>query len=189
MTDINLAKTVWKIGDNAFDNCGNISQMTLNSPEPPEIGRISLETLSKDFCIKVPDSQSDEDSIYKAYLAVFTEMFENDQTTAYNLLDSISDGAKERNPLPVPDENSQPDDAGQSTYSKTDRNVLPKDPEELQAVEDDDPEEGREDEDGDETQENEIEESKLQDSEPEESKPEENEPDGDEREQAEETTE
>lgn len=189
MTDINLAKTVWKIGDNVFDNCVNISQMTLNSPEPPEIGRISLETLSKDFCIKVPDSQSDEDSIYKAYLAVLTEMFENDQVTAYNLLDSISDGAKERNPLSVPDENSQPDDAGQSTYNKTDRNVLPKDPEELQAIEDDEPEEGREDEDGDETQENKIEESKPQDSEPEESKPEENGPDGNEPEEAEETTE
>ena len=103
MTDINLSAVIKKIGEGAFDGCSNVGQMIFGTSTVPEIGLIGLETLSEGFCIKVPDSQSDGDSVYKSYLAVFEGMFGYD--TAYEILDSISDGAKERNGMLLPDEN------------------------------------------------------------------------------------
>ncbi len=103
MTDINLSAVIKKIGEGAFDGCSNVGQMIFGTSTVPEIGLIGLETLSEGFCIKVPDSQSDGDSVYKSYLAAFEGMFGYD--TAYEILDSISDGAKERNGMLLPDEN------------------------------------------------------------------------------------
>ncbi len=99
MADINLSSSVKSVRAGAFDGCRGAGQMTLNSREVPEMGEIALDTLSEGFCIRVPDSQSEGDSVYKAYLAVFSEMFGSDR--AYEILDSISDGAKERNGLPA----------------------------------------------------------------------------------------
>lgn len=95
LTNINLPASVKKIGTGAFDGGSGISQMNFYSAAVPEIGRIELDSLADGFCIKVPDSQADGDRVYKAYLAVFTEMLGDSR--AYEILDSISDGAKERN--------------------------------------------------------------------------------------------
>ena len=71
--------------------------MIFQSAEVPEMGAMSLETMGAGFCIRVPDSQKEADRVYKAYLAFFAEMFGSGR--AYEIVDSISDGAKERNPV------------------------------------------------------------------------------------------
>ena len=99
--EITLSASVNKIGAGAFDGLSCAKQIVFQSGNVPEIGMIALDTLSGDLCIRVPDSQSDGDRIYKAYLSVFAGMF--GQSRAYEILDSVSDGAKERN---VPAERS-----------------------------------------------------------------------------------
>ena len=97
MTEISLASTVRRVGAGAFDGCVNVGQLTFLSEDVPEVGEMRLLTMGNGFCIRVPDSQAGEDRVYKAYLALFAEMFGNDK--AYEILDSISDGAKGRNPI------------------------------------------------------------------------------------------
>ncbi len=92
---IRLGPAVGKIGADAFDGCVKVKQMTFDAPQPPQMGRFSLDGFASDFQIRVPDSQTQEDAIYKAYLHVFSEMFGSGR--AYEILDSISDGAKDRN--------------------------------------------------------------------------------------------
>ncbi len=99
MTEIALPSTVQRIREGAFDGCRSAGQMILSSVTIPQIGKIALDTMSDAFVIRVPDSQAEGDSVYKGYLAVFTEMF--GESKAYEILDSISDSAKERNPLPA----------------------------------------------------------------------------------------
>ncbi len=96
MTEITLAPTVERIGAGAFDHCRNVGQMTFQSAEAPAMGQMSVQTMGEGFCIRVPDSQASGDYVYKAYLRFFAEMFGSDR--AYDLVDSISDGAKSRNP-------------------------------------------------------------------------------------------
>lgn len=95
MTSVQLSPVMKRIGAGAFDGCVGVEQMVFESSVPPEMGQIALDTLSPDFCIRVPDSQSEGDFIYKEYRAVFTEMFGSQR--AYEILDSVSDGAKDRN--------------------------------------------------------------------------------------------
>lgn len=95
LTFLKLPASMKKIGEGAFDGGSSIRQVNFYSAAVPEMGRIGLDGLSDSFCIKVPDSQAEDDRVYKAYLAVFTEMFGGNR--AYEVLDSISDGAKERN--------------------------------------------------------------------------------------------
>ena len=97
MTEISLSSTVRRVGAGAFDGCVNVGQLTFQSEDVPEVGEMRLLTMGNGFCIRVPDSQAGGDRVYKAYLALFAEMFGNDK--AYELLDSISDGAKGRNPI------------------------------------------------------------------------------------------
>ena len=97
MTEISLSSTVRRVGAGAFDGCVNVGQLTFQSEDVPEVGEMRLLTMGNGFCIRVPDSQAGGDRVYKAYLALFAEMFGNDK--AYEILDSISDGAKGRNPI------------------------------------------------------------------------------------------
>ena len=97
VTEVNLPATVRRTGAGAFDGLASVERFLFQSAQTPEIGRITLDTLPEYFDIRVPDSESNGDSIYKAYLAVFTEMFGDSR--AYELVDSVSDGAKERNKM------------------------------------------------------------------------------------------
>lgn len=99
VTEVNLPATVRRIGAGAFDGLAGVERFLFQSVQVPEIGGITLDTLPEYFDIRVPDSESDGDSIYKAYLAVFTEIFGDSR--AYELVDSVSDGAKERNDMMI----------------------------------------------------------------------------------------
>lgn len=93
-----LSGTVRFLGDGAFDGCSSTTMLVLQSVEPPVFGTMALDTMPEVFQIYVPDSESDGDSIYLAYReALMTHL---DKDSAYRILDSASDGAKERNPLP-----------------------------------------------------------------------------------------
>lgn len=93
-----LSGTVRSIGDGAFDGCSSTTMLVLNSAEPPAFGAMALDTMPEAFQIFVPDSESDGDLIYLAYREAL--MAHLDKDSAYRILDSVSDGAKERNPLP-----------------------------------------------------------------------------------------
>lgn len=95
MTDIELPATLRQIGQGAFDGLSSAVNMIFYSNEPPKIGSMNLGSMPAGFGIRVPDSQAENDNVYKAYLAVFAEMFGADK--AYEILDSVSDGAKARN--------------------------------------------------------------------------------------------
>ncbi len=99
ITEVTLSSTLKQVGYGAFDDCIHMSRLVFGSAEVPDIGTIALSTLPSDFCIRVPDSQADGDRVYRAYLAIFTEMLGEEQ--AYRILDSASDGASARNPLPA----------------------------------------------------------------------------------------
>lgn len=89
-----LSVTVKKIGDHAFDGCIGMATLTLHAVTPPEIGTITFSSLKDGFGIRVPDSKDDQDSIYLAYLEYLTKQIGKEK--ALEILDSISDGAKER---------------------------------------------------------------------------------------------
>lgn len=103
--EINLPSAVKKIGAGAFEQCSSVQQMIFQPTAVPEMGVMSLETMGDGFCIRVPDSQSEGDRVYKAYLTFFAEMFGSSR--AYEIVDSVSDGAKGRNPLPADLENER----------------------------------------------------------------------------------
>lgn len=115
MSSIELSAAVKKIGAGAFDGLSSVGQMILHSENPPEMGRISLEAFPEGFCIRVPDSQASGDRVYKAYLSVFTEMFGG--AKAYEILDSISDGAKSRNQSYASEEKFVSDEASKESDS------------------------------------------------------------------------
>jgi len=108
MSYVDLSATVTEIGAGAFDGCtgmGKLTLRTLFSAEDPgklaiTIGAVDLSTLTVTedgtggFLIRVPDSKASGDNVYLAYLDLFKNMFGEEQ--ALKLLDSISDGAKER---------------------------------------------------------------------------------------------
>ncbi len=112
---IHLGPAVWKIGEDAFDGCVGVKQMTFDAPQPPRMGRISLEAFAPEFCIRVPDSQAQQDAVYKAYLDVFSKMFGSGR--AYEVLDSVSDGAKDRNSPAALAEDAPAVSAGQAEKS------------------------------------------------------------------------
>ena len=89
-----LTATVRSSGDGAFDGCSSTTKLVLQSVEPPTFGTMALDTMSEDFQFYVPDSESDGDSIYLAYREAL--MAQLDRDAAYRILDSASDGAKER---------------------------------------------------------------------------------------------
>lgn len=91
-----LSSTINKIGSHAFDECTKMSSLTFNGTTPPEIGTFSPETMMKGFLFKVPDSQSSDDAVYKAYFEKLKEALSSEENV-YPILDSVSDGAKDRN--------------------------------------------------------------------------------------------
>ena len=95
LTEVKLSGTVTEIGNNAFDGCSSLISLTLGSLAPPSIGRIDLGSLSSEFVILVPDSLDTGDSVYKDYLAVLSGTL--GEENAGRILDSVTDGAKDRN--------------------------------------------------------------------------------------------
>lgn len=96
LTDSALSATVCKIGTHAFDGCTKMRSLTFRGTTPPMIGVFSPETMMEDFVLKVPDSQSADDAVYKAYFEKLKEAF-GSEDKVYPILDSVSDGAKDRN--------------------------------------------------------------------------------------------
>lgn len=94
LTDSSLSATVTSIGAGAFDGCTALNILVVNATEPPVMGGFSLSTMPENFSLLVPNSQKDDDSIYRAYLLKLTDLL--GQEEAFRILDSISDGAKER---------------------------------------------------------------------------------------------
>lgn len=99
MTEIAVPATVKRIGAGAFDGLSGVGKITFQSKEVPEMGAWSVDSAPAGFEIRVPDSQTENDSVYKAYLAVFGNLFGEDR--AYEVLDSMTDGAKGRNPRSI----------------------------------------------------------------------------------------
>ena len=94
LTYATLSATLTKLGNHVFDGCTGMGLLTFNGTEVPEIGSFSLETMGESFAIRVPDSQAEGDPVYLSYLKRFTELLGEEQ--ALRLLDSATDGAKER---------------------------------------------------------------------------------------------
>lgn len=94
--DTSLSRTLQQIGDHAFDGCIAMNILTLNALTVPEIGTISFTTMAENFGIRVPDSQGAEESdyVYLSYLKYLSGKFGEEKILA--ILDSISDGARDR---------------------------------------------------------------------------------------------
>lgn len=91
-----LSATVNTIGNHAFDGCTNMNSLTLKGTIPPVINEFSLDSMMEGFMFKVPDSKESDDDVYKAYFEQLKEALGN-EAKVYPILDSISDGAKDRN--------------------------------------------------------------------------------------------
>lgn len=98
LADSTLSATVTKLGNNIFDGCTSLNRLSLQSLTPPQMGVISPDEMAEGFLILVPDSQESEDSVYLAYREQLSNLIGEEK--AYQILDSVSDGAKERNSLP-----------------------------------------------------------------------------------------
>lgn len=94
MTDSVLSDKMTKIGAEAFEGCSALHALWIQAETPPVFGAFSTGNMAEDFLIRVPDSQEQDDSIYKAYLEKLTELLGKDE--AYRILDSFSDEAKSR---------------------------------------------------------------------------------------------
>ena len=95
LPDSELPATVKKIGKGAFDGCTSIRILTLGAELPPQMDGFTLASMAVDFGIRVPDSEAEEDRIYKAYYESLLQIL--DETEVRQILDSVSDGAKGRN--------------------------------------------------------------------------------------------
>lgn len=96
MADSVLSTKLTSIGASAFEGCSVLHTLWIQNTAAPVFGAFSLENMPADFCIRVPDSQESDDSIYKAYLEKLTALLGGGK--AYRILDSFSDGAKGRQP-------------------------------------------------------------------------------------------
>lgn len=72
--NIVMAGTLNRIGASAFAGCTSFHTLWLQSVTPPAFGAFSTVDLAEDFLIRVPDSQEQEDYIYKAYLECLTQL-------------------------------------------------------------------------------------------------------------------
>lgn len=95
--DSELSQTVTKIGEGAFDSCKSMNILTLNGTVPIQIGAFRLETMADGFRLLVPDSQAENDSVYLGYFELLKKVMKEDEV--YRMLDSLTDGAKDRHPL------------------------------------------------------------------------------------------
>ena len=92
-----LSATVQSVGESAFDGCHSMTSLILKGGTLPEFGRLTLDTLADGFQILVPDSAEREDMVYLNYFEQFEKLYGQEKT--YEILDSVTDGAKGRNPL------------------------------------------------------------------------------------------
>lgn len=110
-----LAASVTSVGANAFDGCTGMGALIFQSEKPPAIGSMSLSSMADDFGIYVLDSKANGDNIYKAYLEALMKVLGEDK--AYAVLDSISDGAKDRYKEEM-DKAKESDSASEATTEK-----------------------------------------------------------------------
>lgn len=110
-----LAASVTSVGANAFDGCTGMGALIFQSEKPPAIGSMSLSSMADDFGIYVLDSKDNGDNIYKAYLEALTKVVGEDK--AYAVLDSLSDGAKDRYKEEM-DKAKEPESASETTTEK-----------------------------------------------------------------------
>lgn len=108
--NIVMAGTLNRIGASAFAGCTSFHTLWLQSVTPPAFGAFSTVDLAEDFLIRVPDSQEQEDYIYKAYLECLTQLLGKEE--AYRILDSFSDGAKERQAETISEDGKAEDNTG-----------------------------------------------------------------------------
>ena len=119
LTDSSLSGTMTSIGAGAFDGCTGINNLVINATEPPTMGNIALDTMSENFNILVPNSESDGDSVYRAYLKSLTDLL--GEKDALRILDSVSDGARARYEeelkklTPTPTPTPEPEDTTEET--------------------------------------------------------------------------
>lgn len=92
-----LSATVQSVGESAFDGCSSLTSLTLKGETLSDFGKFTLDTLAEGFRILVPDSADREDIVYRNYFEQFEKLYGQEKT--YEILDSVTDGAKERNPL------------------------------------------------------------------------------------------
>lgn len=95
LPDSVLPASVTKIGAGAFDGCKAMQILTLSSELPPQMDGFTLASMAEGFEIHVPDSESEDDRIYKAYYEKLSQILEG--TEVRRILDSVSDGAGRRN--------------------------------------------------------------------------------------------
>lgn len=99
-----LSKTVTKIGDGAFDSCWSMNTLTLSGTAPVRIGAFRLETMADGFRLLVPDSQTENDAVYLRYFELLKKVMKEEDI--YRMLDSLTDGAKDRHPLQISEKES-----------------------------------------------------------------------------------
>ncbi len=92
-----LSQTVTKIGEGAFDSCRSMNTLTLNGTTPVRIGAFRLATMADGFRLLVPDSQEENDPVYLGYFELLKKVMKEEDV--YRMLDSLTDGAKDRHPL------------------------------------------------------------------------------------------
>lgn len=110
-----LAASVTSVGAHAFDGCTGMGALIFQSEKPPAIGNMDLSSMADAFGIYVLDSKANGDNIYKAYLEALTKVLGEDK--AYAVLDSISDGARDRYKEEM-DKAKEPDPASETTTEK-----------------------------------------------------------------------
>lgn len=92
-----LSQTVTKIGEGAFDFCKSMNTLTLNGTALVQTGAFRLATMADGFRLLVPDSQKADDSVYLGYFELLKKVMKEEDV--YQMLDSLTDGAKDRHPL------------------------------------------------------------------------------------------
>ncbi len=116
-----LPASLTKLGEGVFDHCTSLHKLTFQSTTPPVIGAMDLSAMAEDFAILVPDSQDSDDSIYKAYLEILSGVLGEDK--AKDILDSLTDGAKERSETGETPETENPDTENPDTENADTENA------------------------------------------------------------------
>ena len=123
-----LSQTVTKIGDGAFDSCKAMNTLTLNGTVPEKIGVFRLMTMADGFRLLVPDSQAENDSVYLGYFELLKKVMKEEDI--YRMLDSLTDGAKDRHPLAVSEKegsgsgNGGSENAGNGSSESTENGTI-----------------------------------------------------------------
>ena len=123
-----LSGSLKTLGNGVFDGCSNLTALYFIGVTPPSIGSMDLSTMAEEFVIRVPDSQDSGDDVYNAYLKILSQAVGEDK--AKEILDSLTDGAKERSETSETSETLNLDAAEeQQTENVNAAEVLPEIPE------------------------------------------------------------